>query len=104
VEAVGLSILLQVVLPLDMSLLQHPVLPLEMSLLQHPVLPLDMSVIQKCLSQSAGCLEQCPRRDKAGKDCPGFSEGLQSPPEERGGHLMTQAMTMEFDDEDDETR
>ncbi len=23
-------------------------------------------------SQSAGSLEQCPRRDKTGKDCPGF--------------------------------
>ncbi len=24
------------------------------------------------LSQSAGCMEQCPRQEKAGKDCLGF--------------------------------
>jgi hypothetical protein len=54
------------------------------------------------LPQSAGSLEQRPRRNKAGKDCPGFQEGLQSPPEEYGGHLMMRAMEMEFDDEDDE--
>ncbi len=59
---------------------------------------------KRFLSQSAGSLEQCPRRDITGKDCPGFQEGLQSPPEEHGGHLMMRAMTMELDDEDDEAR